>query len=303
VITPLFPELVVREDGHGRPPTDTRAMINGVLSILRTGVPSRDLPERLAPYQTCHRRFQEWCKTGALREVLEALAENLRSFGELDLSECFIDADFVAAKKRGSCVGKTKRGNGTKLMAAADRSGLPIAVYAASASPHEVTLVKDTLAQRHVVAAPSRLIGDRAYDSDPLDTELAAEGIEPIAPHRSNRKKAPTQDGASCAATFGAGRLSGCLPGCKTSAQSSRAGNIMSPITSASRTLAASASCLETIFETHFSSWSHFRDCPGNRQAVRRCWRANVPGRAQYRKIAGHCRRSAGARSSQGVRA
>lgn len=99
VIGPLFPELTEREDGRGRPPTDTRAVMNGVLWILRTGAPWRDLPERFPPYQTCHRRFQEWCKTGVLRSVLEALAEDLRSRGKLDLSECFIDAAFVAAKK------------------------------------------------------------------------------------------------------------------------------------------------------------------------------------------------------------
>jgi transposase len=39
------------------------------------------------------------------------------------------------------------------------------------------------------------LIGDRAYDSDPLDERLRRRGIELIAPHRSNRKKPPTQDG------------------------------------------------------------------------------------------------------------
>jgi transposase len=38
------------------------------------------------------------------------------------------------------------------------------------------------------------LIGDRAYDSDPLDEELRNDGIEMIAPHRSNRSKSPTQD-------------------------------------------------------------------------------------------------------------
>jgi len=70
---------------------------------------------------------------------------HLRERGELDLSECFIDATFVAARSGGSCVGKIKRGKGTKLMAIADSSGLPVAVYAASASPHEVTLVKETL--------------------------------------------------------------------------------------------------------------------------------------------------------------
>ncbi len=43
-------------------------------------------------------------------------------------------------------------------------------------------------------AKPENLIGDRAYDSDPLDEELRKDGIEMIAPHRSNRTKPPTQD-------------------------------------------------------------------------------------------------------------
>jgi transposase len=42
---------------------------------------------------------------------------------------------------------------------------------------------------------PERLIGDKAYDSDPLDDKLAENGVELIAPHRSNRKKPRTQDG------------------------------------------------------------------------------------------------------------
>lgn len=75
------------------------------------------------------------------------------------------------------------------------RAGLPLAVYAASAAPHEVTLVGETLAEVLTAERPERLIGDKAYDSDPLDEELAVQGIELIAPHKSNRKKAPTQDG------------------------------------------------------------------------------------------------------------
>jgi transposase len=80
-------------------------------------------------------------------------------------------------------------------MAVADRSGFPLAVYAASASPHEVTLVGETLAQVFTAEQPERLIGDKAYDSDPLDEELREQGIEMIAPHKVNRKKARTQDG------------------------------------------------------------------------------------------------------------
>jgi transposase len=92
-------------------------------------------------------------------------------------------------------VGKTKRGKGTKLVALADGSGLPISVWAASASPHEVTLVGEVLAAGFLDERPERLIGDRAYDSDPLDAGLAEEGVEMIAPHRRNRKKPKTQDG------------------------------------------------------------------------------------------------------------
>jgi transposase len=80
-------------------------------------------------------------------------------------------------------------------MALADGSGLPLAVHAASASPHEVTLVGETLASSFVGEQPERLIGDRAYDSDPLDAALGAQGVEMIAPHRKGRKKRRTQDG------------------------------------------------------------------------------------------------------------
>ena len=92
-------------------------------------------------------------------------------------------------------MGATKRGKGTKLMGMADLHGLPIAVHAASAAPHEVTLVGETLARGLTHARPRRLIGDRAYDSDALDAQLAELGVELIAPHRSNRVKAATQDG------------------------------------------------------------------------------------------------------------
>ena len=93
-------------------------------------------------------------------------------------------------------MGKTKRGKGTKIMAIADRSGLPLAICVSSASPHEVTLVEEVLDNRFIEEAPVRLIGDRAYDSDPLDKLILAEfGTDVIAPHRSNRTKPKTQDG------------------------------------------------------------------------------------------------------------
>ena len=92
-------------------------------------------------------------------------------------------------------MGATKRGKGTKLMAMADRFGLPLAMCAASATPHEVTLVAPTLDSRFVRELPERLIGDRAYDADALDWALARWGVEMIAPHRRGRVRPKTQDG------------------------------------------------------------------------------------------------------------
>src|SRR5262245_52445817 len=88
-----------RADGRGRPPTDARAVLNGILWVLRTGAPWHDLPARYPPYQTCHRRFQQWQRSGRLLRLLQRLAEDLRDRGKLDLSEAFIDASFSSAKK------------------------------------------------------------------------------------------------------------------------------------------------------------------------------------------------------------
>ena len=92
-------------------------------------------------------------------------------------------------------MGPTKRGKGTKLMVVADAAGLPVAAHTTSASPAEVTLVQATLETRFVAEQPERLLGDKAYDSDPLDAKLSVQGLEMIAPHRRGRKKPKTQDG------------------------------------------------------------------------------------------------------------
>jgi IS4 transposase len=98
-------------------------------------------------------------------------------------------------QKGGRRGGKTKRGKGTKVMARAERAGLPLAVHMAPASPHDVTLVEPPLAACGVDGQPERLIGDTADDSEPLDESVAAQGMELIAPPRAQRQKPKTQDG------------------------------------------------------------------------------------------------------------
>jgi transposase len=97
----LIPVPQVRADGKGRPWRESRPVLEGILWILRTGAPWKDLPERFPPYQTCHRRFQQWQEAGVLQQVIAGLAKDLHERGDVDLSECFIDGTFCMAKKGG----------------------------------------------------------------------------------------------------------------------------------------------------------------------------------------------------------
>ena len=92
-------EFRQRPDGRGGRWGDARRILNGVLWILRTGAPWQDLPPRYGPYQTCHRRFQQWQRSGALDGILWALCEDLLARGELGLEEAFVDASFAGAKR------------------------------------------------------------------------------------------------------------------------------------------------------------------------------------------------------------
>ncbi len=80
-------------------------------------------------------------------------------------------------------------------MAIVTKKSRPLALKVFSATPFETTLVEQTIKERFAKAKIRRLVGDRAYDSDPLDKKLKRKGIELIAPHKRNRTKHKTQDG------------------------------------------------------------------------------------------------------------
>jgi transposase len=88
-------------------------------------------------------------------------------------------------------------------MVVVDGKGIPIGGTLASASPAEVRLAEETLDTVKVPRKgrgrpkkrPARLIGDKAYDSDPLRKRCKELKIDLIVPHRKNRKKSRKQDG------------------------------------------------------------------------------------------------------------
>ena len=99
LLEPLLPPLPRRPDGRGRPWKDSRAVLNGILWILRSGAQWYQMPERYPPYRTCHRRFQRWVRDGTWECLVRTLAECLRREGRLQMSEAYIDAMFAPAKK------------------------------------------------------------------------------------------------------------------------------------------------------------------------------------------------------------
>lgn len=101
LIGPLLPKEEQRTKCRGRPWQDAREVVNGILWVLRTGAPWKDIPPQYPSYQTCHRRFQQWCRRGLFAGILRVLAKDLEERGKLDLSECFIDGSFSGAKKGG----------------------------------------------------------------------------------------------------------------------------------------------------------------------------------------------------------
>lgn len=110
-----FPEENIPDGRAGRKPVPTRAVLEAVLWILNTGAQWHMLPPCYPNYKTVHRRFQQWCRSDVLRNILTDLANALREQGNIDEWESFIDAMFCAAKSGGRGIGKTKRGKGLKI--------------------------------------------------------------------------------------------------------------------------------------------------------------------------------------------
>lgn len=72
-IAPMLPESRPRRDPRGRPLSNTRAVLNGVMWVLSSGSSWASLPRTFPPYQTCHRRFKVWHDEGVLERILSQL--------------------------------------------------------------------------------------------------------------------------------------------------------------------------------------------------------------------------------------
>src|ERR1700730_18990226 len=58
---------------RGVPYVDDRLVLNGIVWVLRSGAPWRDLPEIYGPYTTCYNRFVRWRRAGVWDRIMDTL--------------------------------------------------------------------------------------------------------------------------------------------------------------------------------------------------------------------------------------
>lgn len=96
VVEPLIPMSKAKT---GRPPKDPRVMLDGILWILATGSPWRDLPERFGPWSTVHDHFSKWRAAGVFAAIIEALQVKLDDKGLIDWELWCVDGAVVRASR------------------------------------------------------------------------------------------------------------------------------------------------------------------------------------------------------------
>lgn len=92
----------------GRPQADRRNIFDGILWIVRTGAPWRDLPEEFGPWQTVYHHFNDWSSNGLLHEILSTLMDTMSEDGAFDHELWSIDGTIVRAAR--CAAGGGKRG-------------------------------------------------------------------------------------------------------------------------------------------------------------------------------------------------
>jgi transposase len=105
----LQPLLPAQKPKRGRPAVDHRRILNGILWILRTGAPWRDLPERYGPWCTVASRFYRWQKAGVFRRILAALQQQADGAGQLDWTIHFVDSTIIRAHQHAAGAKKGTR--------------------------------------------------------------------------------------------------------------------------------------------------------------------------------------------------
>ncbi len=119
VVAPLLPPEPDRSRG-GRPRVPDRAVLGGILFVLRSGIPWRMLPPEMGSGSgvTCWRRLTEWHAAGVWAALHRRLLDRLADADELDWTRAALDSQSVPAPKRGAPPARIRRIAGNRARSA-----------------------------------------------------------------------------------------------------------------------------------------------------------------------------------------
>ena len=89
----------------GRPRSNDRVTINGIMFVLVTGCRWREMPEKYGSKSTAHRRLQNWQQRKVWKKILSGAIKSAYKSGNLQLQRISVDSSTVPAKKRGNVIG------------------------------------------------------------------------------------------------------------------------------------------------------------------------------------------------------
>lgn len=105
----LKPLLPPERPHTGRPNNDHRTVVNGILWVLRTGAPWRDLPERYGKWATVYSRFRRWKAARLWERILAQVQRAADERGEVDWEIHFVDGSIVRAHQHAAGQKKAPR--------------------------------------------------------------------------------------------------------------------------------------------------------------------------------------------------
>ena len=109
-IEPLLPKRRGRNRRYaGRKPIPDRAVLTGILFVLRSGLPWNMLPREMGcgSGTTCWRRLVRWQRAGVWKRLHRVLLTELRQRGQLDLARAVVDSASLRALRGGKKLDRT----------------------------------------------------------------------------------------------------------------------------------------------------------------------------------------------------
>lgn len=161
-------------------------MVSGMIYILRTSCPWRDLPDFFGPWSSVYTRWRRWCRSGLWAKMLEKLSQHAEGqLRHLDASHVKVHQDASSGGHRDTeAMGKTKGGLNTKITALVDGQGRAVQVTLAAGSCADIQA-----AEAIQLPADKRLVADKGYDCDRFRDQITTAGSQPCIPPRSNRRE------------------------------------------------------------------------------------------------------------------